>query len=214
MNQIPPENMAVLVGCLCMFISGIWMARKLRKAEENMSPQIIQAQPQQPPVIRDMNLNPLLNPARREALKIISHHNDGEDIDPRDLRTLRALGFQPRILKEHEEKREEPEPRQQRQGVLNLPSRDIYLCLECGRRVEYVEYARIYRPGVGLIAIPRCPFCGAPIGPPKIIEKEEVELPSLRSIEPPEFPENSPKGLGIEHPSLEDKAGEDADEED
>jgi len=214
MNQIPPENMAVLVGCLCMFISGIWMARKLRKAEENMSPQIIQAQPRQPPVIRDMNLNPLLNPARREALKIISHHNDGEDIDPRDLRTLRALGFQPRILKEHEEKREEPEPRKQQQGILNLPSRDIYLCLECGRRVEYVEYARIYRPGVGLITIPRCPFCGAPIGPPKIIEKEEVELPSLRSIEPPSFPEETPKGLGIKHPNLEDKAGGDADEED
>ena len=214
MNQIPPENMAVLVGCLCMFISGIWMARKLRKAEENISPQIIQTQPRQPPVIRDMNLNPLLNPARREALKIISHHNDGEDIDPRDLRTLRALGFQPRILKEHEEKREEPEPRKQQQGILNLPSRDIYLCLECGRRIEYVDSARIYKPGVGLIAIPRCPFCGTPVGPPKIIEKEEVELPSLRSIEPPSFPEETPKGLGIEHPSLEDKAGEDADEED
>jgi len=195
-NQIPPENMAVLVGCLCMFISGIWMARKLRKAEENMSPQIVQAQPRQPPVIRDLNLDPLLNPARREALKIVTNHNDGEDIDPRDLRTLRALGFQPR--REREEKRDEPEPRRQQQDVLNLPSRDVYLCLECGRRVEYVEYAKIYKPGIGLIAIPRCPSCGAPVGLPKVVEKEEAELSSLRAIEPPRFPEKKPEGLGIE----------------
>jgi len=204
-NPVPPENIALLVGCLTMMASGIWMAHKLRGAGDQPTqvaqqpPRVIRVQPQQP---RESN-----------SIKVITRQGRVLDIDPRDLRTLREFGFQPRP---REERRAEPEPSQRQQPASGtLPSRDVYLCLECGRRVEYVEHAKIYKPGVGLIAIPRCPFCGAPMGPPKVVEKEEAELSSLRAIEPPRFPEEKPKGLGIERPSPRDKAGEaEEDEED
>ena len=189
MNPVPPENLALLVGCLTMMASGIWMAHKLRGGGDQLTqvapqpPRVIRVQPQQP---RESN-----------PIKVITRQGQVLDIDPRDLRTLRELGFQPRPREE--EKKAEPEPSQRQQPASGtLPSRDVYLCLECGRRVEYVEHAKIYKPGVGLIAIPRCPFCGAPMGPPKVVEKEEAELSSLRAIEPPRFPEKKLEGLGIE----------------
>ena len=231
MNAIPPENIALLVGCFTMFASGVWLAFKLRG--ENKPPQITQPHPrsnlsEQLHELKERfggqgrgkafyelsrTIQPDLEDLPQEKIKVITRHGEIADIDPRDLRTLKELGFQPR--REREEKREEPEPRQQ-QGIVNLPSRDVYLCLECGRRVEYIEHAKIYKPGVGLIAIPRCPFCGAPVGPPKVTEKEEAELPSLRAIEPPRFPEKKPKGLGIERPrrpSLEEEVGEAGEDE-
>ena len=206
MNPIPPENIALLVGCFAMFISGIWLAFRF-KGENASKPaqitktnqEIIETQPQ------DLTQNP-----SREKIKVITRHGEIADIDPRDLRTLKELGFQPR--QEREEKSDEPEPRRQ-QEAFSIPSRDVYLCFECGRRVEYVEHAKVYKPGVGLIAIPRCPFCGAPVGLPKVVEKEEAELSSLRAVEPPRFPEKKPKGLGIEHPGIEEAEEAEGDEE-
>jgi len=193
-NAIPPENIALLIGCFTMLMSGVWLAFKLR--HEGGSQQMVQPQPAaQAP---QQHMLPLQD--GQEKIRVITEYGETYDIDPRDLRTLKELGFQPR---RREEKRDEPEPKPRQQGIMSLPSRDIYLCIECGRRVEYVEQARVYKLGVGLIAIPRCPSCGAPIGPPKVIEREEVELPSLREAEPPRFPEKGPRGLGIEHPSLE-----------
>lgn len=199
MNAIPPENIALLVGCFTMFISGIWLAFKFKR--EN-APQPAQITKTHQEIIQTQPQDPTQN-SSREKIKVITQYGEIADIDPRDLRTLRELGFQPR--REREEKREEPEPKQQQASI---PSRDVYLCLECGRRIEYIEQAKIYKPGVGLIAIPRCPFCGAPIGPSKVVEKEEAELPSLRAIEPPRFPEKKPRGLGIERPTLEEEAEE------
>jgi len=210
MNAIPPENLALLVGCLTMMVSGIWMAHRLRGGGDQPT-QAAQQPPQLPRVIRVQPQQRWdLNPPETNSIKVITRQGQVLDIDPRDLRTLRELGFQPRP---REERRAEPEPSQRQQPASSLPSRDIYLCLECGRRVEYVEHAKIYKPGVGLIAIPRCPFCGAPMGPPKVVEKEEAELSSLRAIEPPRFPEKKPKGLGIERPSLEEAGEAEEDEE-
>lgn len=179
MNPIPPENLAGLVAAIIMMACGIAFYRKQSSREDLLE------QPQSPPPIpRDAPAFPIQRTSP----------------DPRDVKTLAALGIQvcaPEAEQDSGEKARAPEP-------VHPQKRVVYLCGECGMNLHFIEHAMVYIRGIGLVEVPRCPNCGAQIMPYRIVEKEEPRFHVARSAVLPPLPSpGKARGLGIENPLME-----------
>ena len=201
--MIPPENMAVLIGSIVMMAMGIYYYRKLRQ-EEIQVPRPVESNPTPMAQLNQIQVpspSPPPHPSYPSSLE-------------KDLKTLKLLGITPR---RPEPEAPKPQPAPTPKTIWDLPSQEIWICGECGRRITTIERIRVYKPGIGLIEVPRCPYpdCGAPLAPYKVIEPEEPKTQAMRTIELGELPAPSreARGLGIENPMIKEEESEEGEGE-
>ena len=197
------ELFAILAGCITMAVSSaIYLLTPRKRHKIHVAPQPKRQFITQEGHVFEIQTSQTNSPPTPPP--ILSSEYE------KDLKTLRYLGIELRP----QEREQRPHEESSKPQPPTMPVKEIYICIECGRRYETVERVIFYKKGVGRIQVERCPYCGAIVGPAKIIEPEERTISSIKPIEikanvaPP-----TPESLGIEHPALESKEKEEIEEE-